>query len=312
MKKIAIALLYLLSAFKSNAQDSRIYLGNGIYGSHERPKNNFDFDKNGENFIDNLRQLQSSEPVKKTTACGCNLQDVCNASPIYSDLAGNYIELNPAGFYSYNSTPVLNAFIGNFFGTNEMILRSASSGFNLLQSASTSTSFNSLPDESGTLVTHTTKDPVTVYASGTNDSFYVNGSFWQFYSGGHSYVEAGIDRSGSPVMGYIGVKSGNNDYHAYIESVNLSAERIVKMPDQSGTFLLDKGASTSQVITAATTVTVTHGLGFTPSRVFIQATNALMAGKAPYVSAKTSTTFTITLNAATTGTVAFDWQVGNY
>jgi hypothetical protein len=60
------------------------------------------------------------------------------------------------------------------------------------------------------------------------------------------------------------------------------------------------------IAVAASSVTITHGLIAAPARVVITLTSAPQG--IPYVSAKTATTFTVTLPAAVAGSaVTFDW-----
>jgi hypothetical protein len=56
-----------------------------------------------------------------------------------------------------------------------------------------------------------------------------------------------------------------------------------------------------------TTLEVTHGLGATPTRVLLSPT-ADTEGVRWWVSATTTTTFTIDMNATTTADVSFDWR----
>jgi len=57
----------------------------------------------------------------------------------------------------------------------------------------------------------------------------------------------------------------------------------------------------------AGSITVTHSLGFTPNRILITPKNS-DASNNNYVSAITSTTFTLTYPVVPGGTVDFDWQ----
>lgn len=65
-------------------------------------------------------------------------------------------------------------------------------------------------------------------------------------------------------------------------------------------------ASGGGSISAATSITVTHGLATTPDRVFLTPTGDPGSGIRWWVSAKGSTTFTVTTSASATFT--FDWQ----
>lgn len=70
---------------------------------------------------------------------------------------------------------------------------------------------------------------------------------------------------------------------------------------------VDTSTGTATITATATTVEVTHGLAAAPTRVIISPTTAT-AGKQYYVSAKTATTFTITIDSAHSADISFDWQ----
>ena len=61
------------------------------------------------------------------------------------------------------------------------------------------------------------------------------------------------------------------------------------------------------VSTSATSSIVTHGLGSAPGQVLISPTTDT-TGVAWWVSATSSTTFTITVNPSTSTTLGFDWR----
>lgn len=71
------------------------------------------------------------------------------------------------------------------------------------------------------------------------------------------------------------------------------------------------GSSSHSGDAAAVAFTVTHGFGSAPSQVLVSPTSSAAAA-AHYVSAKTSTTFTVTFSAAPaagTNNITFDWLV---
>jgi hypothetical protein len=74
---------------------------------------------------------------------------------------------------------------------------------------------------------------------------------------------------------------------------------------QSNTGYVTRSSGTGS-LAAATTLTVTHGLSGTPSRVEVTPTSDPGAGIRWWISAKTATTFTITTSAA--ATFSFDWH----
>ena len=83
-----------------------------------------------------------------------------------------------------------------------------------------------------------------------------------------------------------------------------SISRRSKLINGSASGFLDQNSGSAS-ISAATSITVNHGLWTTPSRVEITPTGDPGAGIRYWVSAKTSTTFTITLSASSS--VTFDW-----
>lgn len=69
----------------------------------------------------------------------------------------------------------------------------------------------------------------------------------------------------------------------------------------------DAETGTATVTAGNTTVDVTHGLGATPARVFLSPTTDTL-GARWWVSAKTATTFTISLHTNQASDVSFDWR----
>ena len=60
--------------------------------------------------------------------------------------------------------------------------------------------------------------------------------------------------------------------------------------------------------TAATQATVTHGLGTTPTRVFVQPTASLGNAAELYISTKGTADFTVTVDVAPGAELTFDWR----
>ena len=67
-----------------------------------------------------------------------------------------------------------------------------------------------------------------------------------------------------------------------------------------------KNSGTATITAGNTSVDVTHGLAGTPTRVYLTPTTDT-AGKRYWVSAKGSTTFTITIDSSHTADISFDW-----
>ena len=68
-----------------------------------------------------------------------------------------------------------------------------------------------------------------------------------------------------------------------------------------------ENSGTSTIATDATSIVVTHGLAATPTRVQLTPTTDT-AGKRYWISAKTATTFTITIDTSHTSDISFDWR----
>ncbi|MDD3006590.1 MAG: right-handed parallel beta-helix repeat-containing protein [Candidatus Pacebacteria bacterium] len=68
-----------------------------------------------------------------------------------------------------------------------------------------------------------------------------------------------------------------------------------------------ENSGTSTIATGQTSITVTHGLATTPTRVQLTP-STLTDGKDYYISAKTATTFTITIDSVHTSDISFDWR----
>lgn len=70
------------------------------------------------------------------------------------------------------------------------------------------------------------------------------------------------------------------------------------------------GIDTQTGLSSVTTVTVSHGLGFTPSKVFVteQPGSTLTGGLIRRVSAITATQFIVTYSASVSGDVSLGWQ----
>jgi hypothetical protein len=92
-------------------------------------------------------------------------------------------------------------------------------------------------------------------------------------------------------------KTGDFKYtHSDIRSVE---NRLIKAVGNTGTGTIDNGT---------TSVNITHGLPITPTRVQITLTSSLGDASEIYVSAKASTTFTVTVDADPGADVTFDWR----
>lgn len=89
------------------------------------------------------------------------------------------------------------------------------------------------------------------------------------------------------------------------KTLNLSTGTNIQVSNNLGYVTNNVGSAT--VTASSTTVDVTHGLAATPTRVLLTPTTST-AGKQYYVSAKTATTFTITIDSEADDDITFDWQ----
>ena len=67
-------------------------------------------------------------------------------------------------------------------------------------------------------------------------------------------------------------------------------------------------SGTATVAASATSIAVTHALGATPARVLISPTTDTLGARF-WVSAKTTSNFTITINTSQASDIDFDWRV---
>ncbi len=68
-----------------------------------------------------------------------------------------------------------------------------------------------------------------------------------------------------------------------------------------------ENSGTATIVNGQTTVVVNHGLASTPTRVVLTPTTDT-GGRRYWISAKTATTFTISLNSSYTSAITFDWR----
>ena len=154
------------------------------------------------------------------------------------------------------------------------------------------------------------------------DSIFVDNGFIRCFMDSHGQT-IGIGASGSigsiyAGIGYAGtLGSGTGEMsltQGASNTFNLSANSIGGVancvsPPHNGTLATDDGGLFSHTVSSVTSVTVTHSLGWTPSRILITpvdaTTGAALTGY--WVSTITSTTFVVNFPLFT-GTLTFDWQ----
>lgn len=273
-----------------------------------------------------------------------------------NNIFGNIMEISDGAYKSniYNSR-ILIANAGS--GTTLALLQQTSGAGTL--TLSTATGFGGtilptgltgsrkylLPDEptaggvgiQSALVTHTTKDPISVIASGFTSTLNNNvvsttdGINTAEMFAGTINVSNGTTSSTSSTNGIktFDVSSGKfvllsalgaipkieigdaaSSFTSVIKTDPLTANRALTEPDRDGQIATNAGNHVSALVSGATTVTITHGLSFTPQRVFVEgnttSTGTALVGHS--ITAKTSTTFTITFASPVTGTLEIDWQ----
>ncbi len=164
-----------------------------------------------------------------------------------------------------------------------------------------------IPDEGNgsglndTIVLHKTKDTINVDAGGASKTAMATGAF---SAQNASYIMA----LGASALALTKISTG---FSATLSFIDPTANRSVSVPDQSGDIVINHGVTnqSSGALVGATNVAITHGLGFTPNRIFITpkdaATGAALVGY--WVSAIGGTTFQLNFPVFT-GTLIFDWQ----
>lgn len=88
-------------------------------------------------------------------------------------------------------------------------------------------------------------------------------------------------------------------------TLNLSTGTNVQVSNNLGYVTDNAGSAT--ITAGATTTDVIHGLALAPNQVLLTPITAI-DGKQYYVSAKTATTFTITIDSPSSADISFDWQ----
>ena len=210
-------------------------------------------------------------------------------------------------------------------GVAQMLLKSASVGFTTaIKSNATATGNRSviLPDEgtgsglASTLVTHTTKDAITV-TNGTQSStlslaalVIANGaSVATINSSSLSATNAtsSISLVAGTKLRYTDIGS---TFVTDIEFTTPTANRTITAPNVSGTLMLNFGGNSSQALVAATTMVIPHGLGAAYRVVgVVPKTAASGVAMAGYYATTDATNLTIHFAAPVTATVDVDYQL---
>ncbi len=99
--------------------------------------------------------------------------------------------------------------------------------------------------------------------------------------------------------------------HAVFISGTLSSTRTYTSPNHNGELATNDGGSSIQSLTGATTMTITHGATFTPTKIMLTPITALAGASGYYISSIGATTFVVTFAAPVTGSVGFSFQSFN-
>lgn len=199
-----------------------------------------------------------------------------------------------------NSGPDRVAGLGRFGSNGLLSLKNGSTPyFSFLRShANSAHHFNFLPNEDGDLVTHYTAS--NIYVGDTSGAYtFVSPTGCQVVESGYGY--AAIEKVGTD-----GVLLIKNSLHAgnVVRSVATSA-RSNNLPDDDGEFLINHSSVSTQTLTAATSMIVTHSLGYIPGTFLLTWYTTYPAS--PRISSTSSTTFTISWPVGFTGAVTVHW-----
>ena len=130
---------------------------------------------------------------------------------------------------------------------------------------------------------------------------------------------ATTDALGNPIVSLFSIfgvptlqlKDPGSEFNLSIISDTLAANAAVKGPKVSGSLIVATRAKTTASVSSSTTQVISHGAdvpGWTPTVISLTPGNALAANAHGYISAISSTTFTITFAAgAQTGSMVWHW-----
>lgn len=96
-------------------------------------------------------------------------------------------------------------------------------------------------------------------------------------------------------------------HFSYFQSGNISVSRVFKTPNHDGELVTNNGGDDTQAFpTGTTSMTIVHGLGRIPDRIFIN----IYSPSPCYgqVTSRTFTTFTVTFPITIFGAITIDWQ----
>lgn len=180
-----------------------------------------------------------------------------------------------------------------------------------------------LPDASGTLalegasgslqevtaVGADTNIPIFIGDLGANTGVYISAATAQIEVSATSQVGMAMIGMGGG-QGTLFMNDRGSNKQTQIKAGTLTTDRVITTPDKDGVLVLGDGGYSSQVLAAASSMTITHGLPYTPSRIQVTPVTSNAGSSGYFVGAPgiTSSYFTIGFATPQTGTIAFYWQ----
>jgi hypothetical protein len=166
------------------------------------------------------------------------------------------------------------------------------------------------PNQTGTILVEASVNRSSSVTNSTfgnkieNGGYYTSGVYTSGPHLGHTFFSLWEVGTG----GRLDLYDAASNFAVFIKApTTLTATRTFDFPDHDGTLTTNNGGNITSGNATTGDIVVTHSLGFTPTRVFYQARNQA-ASVAHWVSAITSTTFTITYSGSVPTPVDFDWQ----
>jgi hypothetical protein len=262
----------------------------------------------------------------------------------YEGISINQSSANIIGINNISGSPVVN--VGNTSSGHTLInLNSGVAELSLKNGGTESVRLNGSSNGSVTMRDGTSGNFVTFHGNPVSGSLSASRNLYPPNQTGTILVEASVNRPSSVTNSTFGNKIENAGWYTqgtytsgtYLGqlffnlweaggvgrlslyeaatnfSVNLNpatgltANRSFTLPNHSGALVVNNGGSITGGTVVSDSIVVTHGLGFTPNRIFYTARNA-DAAQPHYIKNITSTTFTVTYVPASVNPLDFDWQ----
>ena len=286
MKNIILLLVLFTNSCYAQLPDNSINLGNGVYGNKNKASADI-----------------AKIPEKKTTSdCTCTLQDVLNNGYVTDTNPYIYLEQSPAtqsnnSYYGYDGMATYYSGVKIFDVGQDYTLSVGDAYVHLFdQSGAPTITLNSngnlIQSEDNTFLTQHLPNGINVIKK----------------SGFGIEMSLNTTSAGNVFLIQNGLSSGNyNQVLAGSEIPNA----LNHLPKHSGNIATDDGNTETQTLSGATSVITAHGLTWTPRNIIptpLDAFTAAYFAGGWYLSAITSTTFTITFLHPITGTINYIWQ----